>query len=68
MWGKTLYASQVPVEVDADKGTVPLNALENGCTPEDLCEQHWPPSCLLACIAQCFDQCFPTWHECVFAD
>lgn len=27
---------QALVEVDADKGNVPLNALENGCTPEDL--------------------------------
>ncbi len=33
-----MYVIQAPAEIDNGKESIPLNALENGCTPEDLCE------------------------------
>ena len=33
---------QAPAEYENGKDSVPLNALEDGCTPEDLCESTHP--------------------------
>ena len=36
------FVMQAPGEFGDGKDNVPLNALENGCTPEDLCESPNP--------------------------